>query len=153
MNTFLIVTIILLAIILVLMWFIGVLIKALNDLNIHNGKYKRNFYILYEWLNKKRSNANFILNELEKNEISSVAIYGYHYLGLQLYKELLQSDIEVKCFIDRRKVHVNSGVPIITENNLPDVDAVIVTAISDFLVIKERLVGKCKMVVSLEDLI
>lgn len=100
-------------------------------------KYKTFTDILSRFLIKETSGCG-IAKYLKDSRISCVAVYGYGILGKCLYDYLLINDIEVKCVID--EIAVDNNINIIRSNEgLPAVDAVIVTAIFTYDDIKEKI--------------
>lgn len=118
-------------------------------------KFKRNFLLMETWMNKKRMNEYFIADKLKSYGHMNIAIYGVGYLGMQLYKDLTDSEIVVKYCIDNRLVTTLDNLPVYKPNEeLPEVDAIIITAISSFFSIKKKIEKKNQSkILTLEDLI
>ena len=92
---------------------------------------------------------------LDKNEINSVAIYGMGRIGKRLYQELYQEGIRVEYVIDRNSAQSGFGVRcLLPEDELPETDMIIVTAICDYEEIKDALEPRvmCQLI-SLEKII
>lgn len=96
-----------------------------------------------------------IVNYFQKNHIKSVAIYGMSYVGERLYDELKGSDIEVKYAIDRNSVKIFTDLEMfMPEDALPEVDAIIVTAVYFYDEIRKKLRENVDYpIYSLEDII
>lgn len=80
-------------------------------------------------------NGKRVSEILAHRGIKSVAIYGMGYLGEQLYKDIVNSDIELKYVMDQNPANVlmSIEVPILTLNDeIPDVDAIIITPLNAF---------------------
>lgn len=110
------------------------------------------FYgIVNVWLEKKQQGKSMI-TFLKKNAYYSVAIYGLGNIGRLLEKEL-RSHIEISYGIDRREI--SAEFPIYKPNDdLPETDVVIVTAVCEFEEIEEMLKKKLNCpIYSIEDII
>lgn len=115
----------------------------------------KNNQMISEWLWAKQMGKQ--LNEiLIEDKIKTVAIYGFSKMGKLLYHELENSDILVKYAIDKRDL-ICELQPIVVYKpceELPNVDAIIVTPVIDYIEIKTFLESKLKChVFSLENLI
>lgn len=112
------------------------------------------FMLMNQWLAVKQQNLE-ITTYFHENNYKKIAIYGMSYVGERLYDELLPSDIEVVYAIDSRADNVYADVDVYTMNdNLPDVDVIVVTAITFFNEISEKLAEVTDIpAVSLEDII
>ena len=113
--------------------------KVLNKNEADLKKYKEYYEILNRWLFLR--NQNKYVNEFfTKNELYHIAIYGFGDLGKYLYSELKDSEIKVEYFIDKNLSNINSDIIIKSPNDeLPQVDAIIVTPSYDYLNIKRML--------------
>lgn len=102
-----------------------------------------------------RNEGKTVADYLKENGYRSVAIYGMHYIGENLLEELRDHQIEVKYAIDRNADNITSDVDVFhPEDDLPDADAVIVTAFYYFDEIQDRLQGRVSCpVLSFEDII
>ena len=108
-----------------------------------------------EWLLLKQREGS--LAEMVKGKgVKKVAIYGFSRLGIFLYHELKNQDVQVMYAIDKSDLSWRmTAIDIFTpEDELPQVDAVIITPILDYYEIKENMMRKmdCQYL-SLEDLI
>ena len=88
-------------------------------------------------------------------EPKKVAVYGMGYAGETLVDELRGSDITVAYGIDQRGVSVYADVDVVSvDDNLEVVDAVVVTAVTFFDEIQEKLSAKMDCpILSLEDIL
>ena len=102
-----------------------------------------------------RNEGKTIADYLKENNYKTVAIYGMHYLGENLLEELIANDIEVLYAIDRNADKISAEVSLYRpEDELPGVDAIIVTAFYYFDEIQSHLQGHVHCpVLSIEDLI
>lgn len=76
-------------------------------------------------------------------------------MGRALYKELKETAIEVQYMIDK-KATVDMGIPVIyPQNDMPKVDAIIITPMGYFDEIWEELfdIVNCSYLVSLEEVL
>lgn len=102
-------------------------------------KNKELFILMNQWVGVKQEGKN-IADYLIKNKYFKVAIYGMSYVGDTLYNELKNGEIEVAYGIDRNVSCIYSDIKVVSPDDvLEDVDAVIVTAITYFDEIEEKL--------------
>lgn len=80
-------------------------------------------------LEQGKSIGDFLI----KNDVKTVAVYGMGILGRHLLKELEKESIQVKYVIDQKKqvYHQDYDIKSI-DDELPEVDAVIITPLGDF---------------------
>lgn len=90
-------------------------------------KYLGYLFVMEEWL-KAENREKGLIAFFAKHSVNKVALYGYGYLGKQIEDYLDHNGIEVACLIDRNAQDVSATKPVYTlEDNLPDVDAVLIT--------------------------
>lgn len=95
--------------------------------------------IFTRWL-KLKQDGKQVADCLKERGYKTIAIYGMHYLGECLLKELKNSEIEVKYAIDRNANNIYADVDVITlDDNLLEVDAIVVTAFWFFDEIESEL--------------
>lgn len=125
-----------------------------NCLQNINRRYLGYWKILDRWLSLKEEGIS-LTTCLEKRKIHTIAVYGMGMLGKHLSKELEHSSVKIKYGIDKKAVKIQLGYPILTiEEEMPEVDAVIVTVIYEFRKIADMLKKKgFDNVLSLEDII
>ncbi|MCR4651612.1 MAG: hypothetical protein K5662_07620 [Lachnospiraceae bacterium] len=91
---------------------------------------------------------------LTKNHYQSVAIYGMGDLGQKLFNELAKEGVIATYTIDRNLVCESKYNMIPLSDKLPDVDIIIVTAVSNFddiyLDLQKRVNGE---IVNIEDVL
>ena len=128
--------------------------KDRYQLNLQVKKKERLCKLLHKWL-ENGVNAKKLIDYLKRQGCSSVAVYGLAALGERFIKCLEETDIEVKYAIDRRKANIKAEVPVYSmDDELPDVDMIVVTAIYDFKEIEEELSDKMECtIISLEQII
>lgn len=92
-----------------------------------------------QWMITKQEGKS-IVDYLHKQDVKSVAIYGMSFVGERLYDELKDSDIEIAYAIDKNADAIYADVDILTpEDDLPEVDLIIVTAVYFYDEIEEML--------------
>lgn len=112
------------------------------------------FLLMNEWM-KTKQEGKCIKDYFDKHEYKTVAIYGMSYIGERLLDELADSGIEVKYAIDRNADAIYSDIEVCSpEDELPEVDVIIVTAVYFFDEIYDQLSKKVQCSVeSLEDVL
>lgn len=118
-------------------------------------KFEVYFNLLHKWLLKKEMNRSFADYLLSFN-YHRIAIYGAGVLCKHLITELMDSDVEVTCVIDRAdNVSVNGNIPVIKASEISyEVDAIVVTVTYQFdEVCKELNKYNNAKVISLEQVI
>lgn len=117
-------------------------------------KYFVLFQMMNQWVKVKQQGKN-LSSYFIKNNYKKIAIYGMSLAGESLLEELRASDIQVLYGIDQRADTIYSEVDIVTmEDELEKVDVIIVTAITYFDEIKEKLNEKIDCPIeSLEDIL
>lgn len=126
-------------------------VKKLKEENI---KFKEFNELLLMWLQDYQDGRKAV-DFFHQNGYKSVAIYGYGDLGAMLASELEGSGVEVKYVIDRAADFVYTEFKVLRpDDNLPDVDVVVVTAIHYFDDIKTYMEKRISCpIVSLETVI
>ena len=107
-----------------------------------------------QWVIDKQEGKSLV-KFFEDNGYKSIAIYGMSYLGERLLDELKDSEIEVRYAIDRNADNIYAGIEVKNlEDELPEVDAIIVTAVYYFDEIEDELTQLVDYpVISLEDVL
>ena len=123
-------------------------VKKLSD------KHLALFLMMNQWVKIKQEGKN-IAFYFKKNGYKKIAVYGMSYAGETLLEELNGTGIEVSYAIDKNADSIYTDVKVVTmENHLDAVDAVVVTAITFFDEIEEKLAKKVSCpVISLEDIL
>jgi glycosyltransferase involved in cell wall biosynthesis len=113
-------------------------------------KFKKNYEIMNKIMKLKYNQVSLTTYFIDHN-INNVAIYGMGELGNILYHELHHSEVHIRYGIDNM-LKSYKDLEIITVNDeLPMVDAIIVSAIFDFENIKDKLNKKVDYkIISLE---
>lgn len=117
-------------------------------------KFKSYYRLVLDWLTNLE-NGHMIGDYLEKKEYRNVAVYGGRDIGEHLINQLYKTDISVKYIIDKRLFKPKYQIPIYRmDEELPTVDAIIVTPIWDYDNIREELLRKVNYpIISIKDLI
>lgn len=110
--------------------------------------------IYTQWLALLQA-GHFIKDYFEKYGMKSIAIYGYAEYANHLINELKGTDINVLYLIDKRNLYPYAGVPVYRpEDNLPEADVVVVTAIISYEEIRDDLSRKLTcQIISLEQIL
>lgn len=122
--------------------------KAMSD------KHLALFLMMNQWVKVKQEGKN-LSSYFENKGYKKIAVYGMSYAGETLIDELKSSDITVAYGIDRNADSIYADVDIVSmEDELEPVDAVVVTAITFFDEIEEKLSAKIDCpIISLEDIL
>lgn len=117
-------------------------------------KFKSYYNILNYWLDFKLMGKT-IEDYFIQNNYKKIAIYGMGELGFHLYNVLENSNIKVLYAIDKGISSRNVKIEIKSlSENLPEVDALVVTPVFAYKKIEQELHNKIKCkIISLEDII
>lgn len=117
-------------------------------------KHLRLFKTMNQWLHIRQEGKS-LEDYFRRNGYKKVIIYGMHYAGERLVEELKDTDITIVCGIDKNAQSIFEGIAVITkEDEIPDADVIVVTAISYYDEIEEELKHKIDFpIVSLEDIL
>lgn len=123
-------------------------IKQLSD------KHLELYLMMNQWVKIKQEGKN-LDSYFEKYGYKKIAIYGMSYAGETLINELRDSGIEIAYGIDRNADSIYADVDVFSiEDTLENVDAVVVTAITFFDEIEEKISTKLDCpIVSLQDIL
>lgn len=138
-----------------LIWFITKCQQKCINLWKNNAEKNRAKLILMnQWVNIKQEGKkleSFFL----KNGYKKIALYGMGEVGERLVKELKDSEIEIAYGIDRNAQQIYSQIDLLTmEDNLPQVDAIVITAVGEFDDISRALQVKMECpVLAIEDIV
>lgn len=119
------------------------LLPKLQEIRIReNEKWKKMFLIQNDWFRISNRGLS-IAHYLEDRKVKKIAIYGYGYLGKTLLENLEHENIEVSYVIDKNAAFLSLDKKCYTVGDtLEQVDAVIITLMSDNNVIEDRLKEK-----------
>ncbi len=126
----------------------------INDKQQLANKHLALFLMMNQWVKVKQEGKR-LSSYFERNGYGKIAIYGMSYAGETLIEELKGSNVEVAYGIDQNADTIYADVDIVTmEDHLDDVDAIVVTAITFFDEIEEKLSAKVSCpIISLEDIL
>lgn len=131
----------------------------IKEKECENEKQAEKNYALYMMMNqwvKVKQEGKQISAYFNKKGYNKIAVYGMGYAGQRLLEELKNSsEIKVMYAIDQNASSIYADVDMVTpEDTLEKVDAIVVTAITYFDEIKEKLCAKVECpIVSLEDIL
>ncbi len=128
--------------------------KAIDQKKEKIDKFKSYYNVLNQWLILKqegKSLENYFLN----NGYKTLAIYGMGEMGNRLYEELKNTSVQIIYTIDKNAACTYSELDVIEpEEDFSPVDAIVVTAIFDFVEIEKKLEKKTDFpIISLEDVV
>ncbi len=128
--------------------------KAYDKEKMLSKKHLALFQMMNQWVQVKQEGKK-LADYLYEQGYRNIAIYGMSYAGETLVNELRGSNIHISYGIDKKADSLYSDIEIISlEDELKDVDAVIVTAITFFDEIEEKLSQKVDCpIISLEDIL
>lgn len=116
------------------------------------------FQLLYQmmgtWVELKQRRVN-VIEYFKQYGYSRIAIYGMGLAGQTLYNELKMTEIQVIYAIDKNGDNVPSEIEVYSpEEVLPEVDVIVVSAISYYEEILELLQEKVNcVIVPLDDIV
>ena len=112
------------------------------------------FLMMNQWVKVKQAGKS-LASYFEKNHYKKIAVYGMSFAGETLIDELKNTEITVAYGIDKKADSIYADVDIVSvEDSFADVDVVIVTAITFFDEIEEKLSEKLDCpIISLEDIL
>ncbi len=112
------------------------------------------YRLLLQWLSLQQEGKN-LAEYLRFNGYHNIAIYGMNEAGERLIEELEDTEIEIKYVVDRNADNIVTNLPKFKpDDDLPEVDVMVVTAIIAFQDIQETMEKKVAFpIVSLEDLV
>lgn len=128
--------------------------KALDVKQSMSNKYFALFKMMNQWVKVKQEGKN-LSEYFEKNGYQNIAIYGMSFAGETLVYELDNTNTKISYGIDRNAKSLYIDIDIVDPNDeLKEVDAVVVTAITFFDEIEEMLSNRLKCpIISLEDIL
>lgn len=131
-----------------------VALKKENQIQAMSDKHLALFLMMNQWVKIKQEGKN-LAEYFKKEDYKNIAVYGISYAGETLIEELKDTGIHVAYGIDKGADSIYSEVDIISpDEELPKVDAIVVTAITFFDEIEEILSKKLDCpIISLEDIL
>lgn len=128
--------------------------EKVNRENQMSEKHLALFLMMNQWVKVKQEGKG-LASYFEKNGYKKIAVYGMSYAGETLIDELKNTDIQVAYGIDKNADMIYAEVDIVRlEDHFDEVDAVVVTAVTYFDEIEEKLADKVSCpIISLEDIL
>lgn len=128
--------------------------EKLDKARAMSNKHLELFKMMNQWVKVKQEGKDFA-SYFEKNGYKKIAIYGMSFAGETLLGEFKDSNITVAYGIDKKAASIYADVDILSvDDDLEEVDAVVVTAITFFDEIEEQLSEKFDCpIISLEDIL
>ena len=131
----------------------NILSKIIEEYKKSSDKNLRLFQLTSQWL-RLRQEGKSINNYFEKNDYRNIAIYGKGSIGEAVAREMLNSNITVKYFIDQKADKDSDGFVVSPNSELEEVDVIIVTPILSYGEIKQQLIKKVNCpIISIEDVL
>lgn len=128
--------------------------KTIDEKQGKVDKFKSYYNMLNQWLSLKQEGKS--LDEyFKENNYKTIAIYGMGEMGNRLYEELKNTEVEVKYVIDKNAESTYSELDVMDiDDEMPQVDVVIITAVFAFDEIMENIEDKFDCpIISLEDVV
>lgn len=121
---------------------------------INAEKHLAMFLLMCRWVRLKQKNLNLSDYFINRGK-TRIIIYGYSYVAESFIYEVGNSGLTIVCAIDKKAENKKSDITINTPDSpIPDADIIVVTAITSYREIKERLCMKTMIdVVSIEEVI
>lgn len=128
--------------------------KEVKKWKDYSDKHLTLYKMMCQWVTMKQDGTN-LAEYFKKNGYKRIAIYGMSFAGDTLANELQDTDIQVAYGIDKNAANLYADFDIVSmKDNLKEVDAVVVTAITFFDEIAEELSTKLSCpIISLEDIL
>ena len=125
-----------------------------NSIQTMSDKHFSLFLMMNQWVKVKQEGKS-LAEYFKKEGYKNIAIYGMSYAGETLLEELKDTDIHVAYGIDKGAESIYAEIKIVSpDDNLQEVDVIVVTAITFFEDIEEKLSKKVNCpIVSLEDIL
>lgn len=119
-----------------------------------SGKHLELFKMMNQWVKVKQEGKN-LSSYFERNGYKKIAVYGMSYAGETLIDELRGTCVEVAYGIDKNADKIDADMVVLAmDEELEEVDAIVVTAITFFEEIEEQLAEKADCpIISLEDIL
>ncbi len=128
--------------------------KSVNKWKRLSDKHLELFILMNQWVKIKQAGKN-LSEYFEQNGYKRIAVYGMSYAGETLVGELQNTAIEIAYGVDKNAASIYADIDIVSmDDELGEVDAVVVTAITFFDEIEEALSEKLDCpIISLEDIL
>ena len=128
--------------------------KQINEWRNMSNKHLALFQMMNQWVRVKQEGRN-LSTYLEAKGYKRVAVYGMSYAGETFREEVKGSNVETVYGIDKNADSIYADIDVFSmEDSLPEADAVVVTSITFFDKIKEKLSRELDCpIISLEDIL
>lgn len=128
--------------------------ESVRKLKSMSDKHLALFLMMNQWVNIKQEGKN-LTSYFEKKGYQKIAVYGMSHAGQTLIEELKGTDTIVMYGIDKNADSIYVDVDVLSmEDSWEAVDVVVVTAITFFDEIEEKLKTKVECpIISLEDIL
>lgn len=128
--------------------------KQVNDWKEMSNKHLVLFQMMNQWVRVKQEGKN-LSTYFEKKGYRKVAVYGMSYAGQTFIEELKETNVEIAYGIDKNAGSIYADIDVFSmEDDLPQVDAVVVTAITFIDEIEKQLSEKLDCsIISLDDIL
>lgn len=132
----------------------GILLsKTVAEKESKVSKFKSYYNMLNQWLILKQEGKDLI-QYFTDNNYKKIAIYGMGEMGNRLYDELKDSDIKIAYAIDKNIAAYSELEILDVDDDFPEVDVIVVSAIFAFEEVDDELSEKISCpIVSLEDVV
>lgn len=131
----------------------NVLSNIIEEYRTSSDKFLRMFQLMSQWV-RLTQDGKSIKDYFIKKDYRDIAIYGKGHFGEAAAKELLGSGITVKYFIDQKADKDSGDFVVSPDSELEEVDVILVTPVTSYGEIKQRLVKKVSCpVISIEDIL
>ncbi len=108
------------------------LYEAFKEKNSQYNKMRKNFFLLYDWMDLERTGEHVLASRLQEKGYHEILIYGWGYLGERLYRELENTPIKVIGIVDKKNTNNYYDLPSYrVQSELPQADAVLITVLYD----------------------
>lgn len=128
--------------------------RAMKEKGNKVDKYRSYYEMLNQWMNMKQQGISLTKYFIDHN-YKNIAIYGMGEMGNRLYEELVNTEINVLYAVDKEAMSRYAELTVLEiDDELPVVDAMIVTATFAFDEIEEILSQKIEFpIISLDSVI
>lgn len=125
-----------------------------NEWRNMSDKHLALFLLMNQWVKVKQEGKN-LAEYFEREGYKKIAIYGMSYAGETLVEELRGKELEIAYGIDRKADCIYADFDVVSpDDDLEEVDAIVVTSITFFDEIEEKLSEKVTCpILSLEDVL
>lgn len=114
-------------------------VKVIEEKDNKLNKFTDYFRLFDKWMSLKEENKTLEKYFIDKG-YHHIALYGMGVMGKHLINDLEGSAIVIDYVIDKKADVIESDLPILSvDSELPNVDAIIVTATFDFYEISRQL--------------